>query len=345
MTIDNKIREAFMRHENDVRPIPGAWKAVERGIGRHRRRRAIASGFGVALAVAGAVLVVPRLVREPSVTASAETPRLVAKIDAPVYRLHAGRDAVWGLSRRTANGRVRDYLLRIDPKTNAVTLRVQVGENATAIADDGKSVWVTHNDGCTTGELCPTYETSPIPRNSVARFDRKTGRLIATIDVHHPQAIVSAWGSIWVTTSGGGKDEIGTRVVRIDAATNKVTASIPLYGVMTSERYAPIGIGYRYVWVLAPTEDGYFFPTTIDPLNNGFNGHTVRLARGESLMAVGSRGIWVTESTRDGTPTLFRLNFPGTSQIAARIELPEPAGVRFSGLVADKSFVWATTTN
>lgn len=347
MNIDNKIREAFMRHENDVRPIPGAWKDVERGIGRHRRRRAIASGLGAAIIIAGAVVVVPRVIPDSSVTALAETPRLVAKIDASVYRLYAGRpgDAVWGLSTPAANGRVRDSLLRIDPRTNAVTLRVQLGENANAIADDGKSVWVTHNDGCTTGKVCATYETSPIPRNSVARFNRKTGRLIAAIDVYHPQAIVAAWGSIWVTTSGGRNDEIGTRVVRIDPATNKVTASTPLHGVTKSERYAPIGIGYRYVWVLPPTEDGYYFPTRIDPLNNGFSGYGVRLAGGDALMAVGSRGIWVTQSKRDSAPTLFRLNFPGTTEIAARIVLPEPAGVRVSGLVADKSFVWATTTN
>src|SRR5437660_414741 len=61
MSIDNEIRKAFERHESDVQAQTGAWHEVERRIGRSQRRRLVATALGAAIAIAGAVVVVPRI--------------------------------------------------------------------------------------------------------------------------------------------------------------------------------------------------------------------------------------------------------------------------------------------
>lgn len=63
MNIDGKIKEALARHESDVARRPGAWRDVEKRITRSHRGRMIGSTLGVALAIAGILVAIPRLSR------------------------------------------------------------------------------------------------------------------------------------------------------------------------------------------------------------------------------------------------------------------------------------------
>ncbi|TMK18001.1 MAG: hypothetical protein E6G68_07965, partial [Actinobacteria bacterium] len=112
MNFDDKIKEAFERHERDVQAQPGAWNAVERRIARSHRGRLIAAGIGTALAIGGAAIALPRLGSRqaplppplassgsPTATeATATRPHLVHKIRIPAYRLAAGANSLWGLT-------------------------------------------------------------------------------------------------------------------------------------------------------------------------------------------------------------------------------------------------------
>ena len=100
---------------------------------------------------------------------------------------------------------------RIDPRTGTTT-EFPIGATPSGIAVDALGdVWVTSSDA-----------------NSVTRLD-VTGHKKATIDVSAgPSAIASSGGDIWVAAS------LGHVLVRIDAGTDAVVATIPVAGTPTA---------------------------------------------------------------------------------------------------------------
>jgi DNA-binding beta-propeller fold protein YncE len=66
MSIDNEIEQAFERHSDDVRPVPGAWQEVQRRVRRRHRTRLAATALGAAVAIAGTLVVIPRIGSEPN---------------------------------------------------------------------------------------------------------------------------------------------------------------------------------------------------------------------------------------------------------------------------------------
>ncbi len=343
MNLETRIKDAFMRHEGDVETRPRAWVDVERRVTRNHKRRVVGAGVGAALAITGAALALPRIgkdtLRPPLTSPGASEPQLTTKVDAPAFRLDSGRNGIWGLV-ASPEARERGRLLRIDPSRNSVTKTIEVGESPGAFAVDDDAVWVTHNDGCYGTEVCLTYETVPISRNSVARLDPATGDLVANIDVYHPQDVESVFGAVWVTSSGD-RGSPGTRLVRIDPATNEVTASI---NIGDTEHFSRIDYSDRYLWLLNPLAHGDFQVVRVDPSDHSITRFgSIDGSSSESAIVVGYSSVWVTTVGQDSASGLARLD-PATGEVIARITLPDAAPVGLLAVSTGEDFVWATST-
>src|SRR2546426_5737917 len=109
MNVDDEIKKAFTRHEDDVQTRPGAWHEVEERIGRSHRRRFVAAGIGSVIAVTGVALAIPRigdrarpvpLASQPTSAPAPRTPttpKVVGKIAARVDHLAAVAGPLWGV--------------------------------------------------------------------------------------------------------------------------------------------------------------------------------------------------------------------------------------------------------
>src|ERR1044071_4034908 len=120
------------------------------------------------------------------------------------YGIGIGVDRVWVLNCQSKT------LTRINPKTNAVDLRVPVkiddgGEGSIAL--DDRYVWFASDDD---GHA-----------STLMQIDAKTGHQLKRIAVGKDSAVVKlGFGSVWVISSGEGN------VYRVDPARGKVTAMI-----------------------------------------------------------------------------------------------------------------------
>jgi virginiamycin B lyase len=135
--------------------------------------------------------------------------RVTATIRVPpwppgVGDLAIGEGAVWSLNPSIAR------LLRIDPETNSVVKQIPVDAYADFAVGDG-SIWLSN------------------PKtNTVDRMDLKTYRVSKTIHVgKNPLGIAVTPRAVWVANNGLATPDIPS-VSRIDPATNKVVATIPL---------------------------------------------------------------------------------------------------------------------
>jgi hypothetical protein len=161
------------------------------------------------------------------------------------------------------SGVLHSYGIDIVPRTATPGAKVDVGSFASGtgdgrIASDGSSIWVTKNtefvgiDPTTSkvrtrfpgssgnyswpiaaapGALWTGLGTDAQP-DAVIRWDTKTGKSV-TVPVPAPGNPLFADGAIWVGSGDG--------LVRIDPATNKVVATIPLAGAGTPSSSTDVG--------------------------------------------------------------------------------------------------------
>jgi hypothetical protein len=188
------------------------------------------------------------------------------------------------------------YLLRIDPRRNAVAGRTRVGNGACGLGAGAGSLWVED-----------TYSST------VSRVSVRTGKRTAAIDVGGtPYDATFAYGAAWATAYGA--DDL----VRIDPATNRVTARIPL------DKATGVVGAFGSVW--ATGAEGVI---RVDPRSGAV------LARIPVPMAgwtaAGEDAVWVT------TPTGLSRIDPGTNAVTASVAIPGPIGD--PAVVAGK--VWA----
>lgn len=131
--------------------------------------------------------------------------RAVVKVGDAPWGLDTGKDAVWVALH---HGRDHGAVARIDAATNKVTTRIPLGSPTQGpghVAVDGDDVWVGVDSDKT-----------------VVRVSARTRRVVATVPVPGGSCggLDAAAGVAWV-----GSRICGTKVSRIDAGSNKVTAA------------------------------------------------------------------------------------------------------------------------
>jgi YVTN family beta-propeller protein len=154
---------------------------------------------------------------------------------------------------------------RIDPLSNSVAERVEVGVLPSALLVDGDgALWVTAN-----------------LQNAVVRVAPRSARVVAQIAVHLPSEIAAGHDAIWVTSRKPGA--VG-QVVRIDPRTEQVISSIPV-----GHDPGALAVGDDNVWVANETDH------TISRINARTNSvvATIPVVHLPVGVAVGSGAVWV----------------------------------------------------
>jgi YVTN family beta-propeller protein len=214
-------------------------------------------------------------------------------------------------------------VVRIDPATNTVVGEpLKVPANAEAIAVGQGALWVT--------SVAPGDLGTPRP-DRLTRIDLATGRSVATIEVPRtPLDVALTPGAVWVTDAGGAGDGVtrvdprtnrvvgrpvatgsspqslavgggslwvanhdGQTITRIDQATGKVVADIPV----ASEPHR-VAYGAGAVWV------GNWHVNSvsrIDPATNRVTGSPIPIGFHAGNLAVGAGGVWVTSDYRSNS--------------------------------------------
>lgn len=129
---------------------------------------------------------------------------------------------------------------------------------------------------------------------------------------------VAAQGSVWTT------DSLERRLVRIDPATNSVSARIPLKGSN------PLGITYGAGSIWVANRNGGSV-TRVSPKTNKA-GKTIRVGFGPYALAYGAGSIWVTN---ESSGTVSRIN-PSRNRVTKTIKI----GGGPNGIVAAFGAVW-----
>lgn len=234
-------------------------------------------------------------------------------------KIHLGGDPDWlgiGFGSVWVSVPKNNEIVRINPETNAIEARIKVGEQPCyGIGIGASNVWVLncksqsltrirpqdntvdrvklvriapHGEGAIAVENDSVWYVSDVDRHS-STLVRLSGRTTEQVLVGADSAVVnSAFGSIWVTSSGEGK------VYRVDPKQHKVIARID---VPASPRFTTIGEGA--VWVLSQSDGSV---SRIDPATNTVTASIAAKVPGAGGdIASGGGHIWVAAS---GTPVL-----------------------------------------
>lgn len=220
-----------------------------------------------------------------------------------------GDDAVWVTT--------RDAVARIDPRSNQVTARIDLGfGGGNGIALDGYAVWVAravgaddHDIGSWSGEL--------------AKIDARTNQVadLRRLRDRTPMFVTVGAGSVWFVGPGG-------PVTRMDPRTGKFLASIPVQGSGID-----LVFGDGALWV-ALTSGGKGTGTVarIDPASDRVVA-TVALGADPGDLALGPEGVWVASGS---SVTLID---SATNAIADGVKID---GDVF-GVALDDGTLWVTT--
>jgi YVTN family beta-propeller protein len=195
----------------------------------------------------------------PSQTRTTNVP-----VDTQLAEVAADANGVW------ASAPTAGQLMRVDPKTNQVVARVDVGSSPDSVAIGEGGVWVANR----------------LDAGTVTRVDPAGDRVVTRVPVgSRPDQVAVGEGSVWVANSGDGT------VSRIDPNSNKVSATI---SVGESPQFVVVGEGA--VWV---SEQDAGRVSVIDPSTNKVTA-TVSVGPGPESSAVGGGSVWVV-NTGDGT--------------------------------------------
>jgi virginiamycin B lyase len=193
---------------------------------------------------------------------------------------HGGGPLVFGAGSLWVGAWRDRQVARVDPRANRVVARFPAGgPNPAGLAVGAGTIWVAHPD-----------------TDEVVRLDPGTGRVVARIKLGPlpfqvaagdrrflPSLVAVGAGAGWVATARGA-------VARIDAASNRVVAVIPLLPASP----AAIAVAGTSVWVAAGGEG----VARIEAATNRLLG-TIRLDLYAERVAVGGRAIWVGGPTTD----------------------------------------------
>ena len=164
------------------------------------------------------------------------------------------------------------YLLKIDPQTNKVVSRTGIGTGSCGLGFGAGSMWIEDTSSSTVSRVSVTtakrtkaikvgltpYDTTfaygsawttAYVQGELERIDPTRNRVVNRWKLPMATGAVGAFGSVWGAGSSG--------VIRVDAASRKLLATIPVAG----------GAGWTAasadaVWVTTPTGLARIDPTT-----------------------------------------------------------------------------------
>jgi len=152
-----------------------------------------------------------------------------------------------------------------------------------AVATGDRSLWVADAEG-----------------GNVSRIDPATNAVVETVSAdatnEGPWDIAVGDGAVWAVM---GKGNYPDSVVRIDIATNSVTATVPVSGAALAE------FAFGSVWVTTVSADAHGVVVQIDPGTNQIVA-TIPLDAASEAIAVGGGALWSM-----GNNTISRID-PGT---------------------------------
>lgn len=257
--------------------------------------------------------------KAPSPANTSESHKFDASALPITARIHIGGDPDWlgmGFGSVWVSVSTKNEIVRINPVTNAIEARIKAGEEPCyGIGIGESSVWVLNCKSQTLTRIRPKDNTvdrvksvrvAPHGEGGIAvdkddvwyvsnedghssTLVKLSGRAAETVTVGADSSVVnSAFGSIWVTSSGEGK------VYRVDPKQLKVMAKID---VPASPRFTATGEGS--VWVLSQSDGSV---SRIAPATNTVVANIAAKAPGEGGdIASGGGYIWVAAS---GTPLM-----------------------------------------
>jgi DNA-binding beta-propeller fold protein YncE/predicted Ser/Thr protein kinase len=307
----------------DERPTVRLGGEQPRRSGRLSTRAKQWIGAGVAAAV-GLVAVLLLLLGGDGVSVS--KPIAVAK---PPLRLAVGPRTVW------ATSAVDGTLTGIDPHTQRVVSKIQVGKGASGVTIGTGSVWVSN------------------PRTgSVLRLDT-AGNVTARLHLGgSPGAIVSGGGRIWVADEAGAGvtaiDGPRARAIRrglaphaaplrlavgagglwVSSASTGTVRRIDLGTlavgppILAGRGPAGITVGHGLVWVANSRSASV---TRVDPATHSILGDPIAVGERPGGIDAGTEAVWVASAADD---SVARLDLAGGDQIGSPIAVgPKPGAV------------------
>jgi hypothetical protein len=151
-------------------------------------------------------------------------------------------DTVW------ASDPSRNLVVRVDGASRRITRRIAIPGEPTRVAAGDRAVWVITRDHNGPGQWRATRGTTP----AIWRIDPKTDEPVERIALPlTPIRLALGAGSVWVTAlrvlSSSGSS-VDATVFRIDPATNRIVARIPLQ----TRAVDGIVVSHGLVWVAVP---------------------------------------------------------------------------------------------
>jgi len=162
---------------------------------------------------------------------------------------------------------------------------------------------------------------SNYPKNTVARLDPKSNKVIAMVPVGNKpcSGLATGFGSLWVPLCGD------QALARVDLKEGKVTSTIPI-GIGDSEGGLAEGAGS--IWLVTDKKGTL---ARIDPATNKVVAE-IQVPPGSFALAFGEGAVWVTGTE---THVLTRIN-PDTNLVVETI----PVGKAPRFLTIGGGFIW-----
>lgn len=276
-----------------------------------------------------------RIVRsaEPApVSKSSVPPGVQAKIRANAIGLAASPDALWALLPSPGGSRPGS-LAKIDPRTNRIVSRMEVGVAPAGLAATPDAVWVTHGR-C--GDSCPGVTSDDLLAGSVWKIDIRTNSVVTRIPMEDAGDIAIGEGAVWVA---------GSNISKLDPATGRVLAEIGFGG----RGPAHIAVGGGFLWAVAsggpdaPAPSQSTTAVSIVDLDNLRVFDVVKIPAGlnNSDVSFGFGTAWITSIGQDSPTGLARIDPKKGMTVWRTVSLPEAGNTGLDMVTTGEGFAWA----
>jgi DNA-binding beta-propeller fold protein YncE len=173
--------------------------------------------------------------------------------------------------------------------------------------------------------------------------DPETGEVAAKIEVGRGAtdvAVDGGSGAVWVASGSFfvGEGSEHNKLSRVDAATDRVVAEIPIAAREPEGGALRVAVGEGAVW--AQGVSGGLFK--VDPATDEVVAER-DLGDYSSDLAVYGGSVWATAQVSVGT-RLYRID-PRTARVVASEHGPDPSEGGYGGLVAGGGYVWFQSEN